>query len=209
MAHMHQLIPVPFHGDTLQLVDESGQPFVPARPITDNLGLAWEPQYRKLMSGQKRWGVTMMVTPSAGGPQQTLCLPLRKLPAFLFSIDPRKVKPEVKNRLAVYQEECDEALWSFWAQTHAPQALPEPPRRTVELDEADFWKLKAELAELKLERAERNHKSIRRNATPEEEHRIIAMVRSGVGPAYIAAQLDRSPAGVDSIIRRLRRSGRL
>ena len=54
-----------------------------------------------------------MVTPSASGNQDTLCMPVRKLPAFFASINPNKVRPELRDRIRLYQDECDDALWNY------------------------------------------------------------------------------------------------
>lgn len=42
-----------------------------------------------------------------------VCLSLRKLPAWLYSINPDKVKPELHDKIIQYQNECDETLWSY------------------------------------------------------------------------------------------------
>lgn len=43
------------------------------------------------------------------------CLPLRKLPAWLYSISPNKVKHELREKIIRYQEECDDVLWEHWS----------------------------------------------------------------------------------------------
>lgn len=45
-----------------------------------------------------------------------MCLPLKKLPAWLYSISPNKVAPELREKIIRYQEECDDALWNYWTQ---------------------------------------------------------------------------------------------
>ena len=45
-----------------------------------------------------------------GGYEYTV-LPIRKLAGWLYSINPNKVKPEVKEKLELYQDECDEILY--------------------------------------------------------------------------------------------------
>ncbi len=114
-----ELTPVQFYGDTVFLVEHNGEPHTPVRPIVENMGLSWQPQHRKLVTNERRWGITIMVTPSLGGDQETVCIPLRKLPAFLFSIDSRKVKPELRSKIEMYQEECDKALWDYWTKGEA------------------------------------------------------------------------------------------
>lgn len=64
MQTQHELVPVTFHNDTIYYVEKDGEQYVPLRPIIENMGLAWEPQYPKLQDNAVRWGVTIRVTPS-------------------------------------------------------------------------------------------------------------------------------------------------
>ncbi len=104
------MIPVPFRGDTILCVEQDGRQFVAVKPICESFGLAWQPQHRKLTEAQERWGVTIMMIPSAGGPQETVCVPRQRIWGWLNSIHPAKVKPEVRERLVEYQRHCDEVL---------------------------------------------------------------------------------------------------
>lgn len=113
-----QIIPVTFHGDTLALVDHEGEPFVAMKPMVENMGLAWQSQHIKL-SDKFGATITIIVTVGEDGKQrEMLCLPLRKLPAWLYSITPSKVKPELRDKIVSYQEECDDVLWKYWTQGH-------------------------------------------------------------------------------------------
>ena len=61
------------------------------------MGLAWKPQFLKLKSDPRfSRGMVHMVIPSEGGSQETCCIPLRKLPGWLMTISPNKVKPEIR-----------------------------------------------------------------------------------------------------------------
>lgn len=111
---MCQLCSVAFHGDTIFCVDSHGEPFVPMKPIVENMGLKWAAQTIKLNNNKTRWGVSMIETPSAGGIQEMLCLPLRKLAAWLASINPKKVRQELRAKIELYQAESDDALWNYW-----------------------------------------------------------------------------------------------
>ena len=111
---MCELSPVTFHGDTIFCIEHQNQPYTPMRPIVENMGLDWKSQSAKLNANKGRWGMVIITTPSKGGDQQALCLPVRKLPAFLASINPRKVRPELRERIELYQAECDDALWGYW-----------------------------------------------------------------------------------------------
>lgn len=111
--------PVQFHGDTIYCVTFQSQPYTSMRPIVENLGLDWKTQTRKLNANKERWGVVIMTTPSKGGDQETLCMPVRKLPAFMASINPKKVRPELREKIELYQNECDDALWDYWTKGRA------------------------------------------------------------------------------------------
>ena len=123
---MSQLAPVTFHGDTIFCLTYGNQPYTPAKPIVENLGLGWASQSQKLNSNKARWGVTIIVIPSESGEQQMLCLPVRKLPAYLSSINPKKVRPELRAKIELYQAESDDALWNDWMNGRAERAKAEP-----------------------------------------------------------------------------------
>lgn len=123
---MSQLAPVTFHGDTIFCLTYGNQPYTPAKPIVENLGLGWASQSQKLNSNKARWGVTIIVIPSESGEQQMLCLPVRKLPAYLSSINPKKVRPELRAKIELYQAESDDALWNYWMNGRAERAKAEP-----------------------------------------------------------------------------------
>ena len=123
---MSQLAPVTIHGDTIFCLTYGNQPYTPAKPIVENLGLGWASQSQKLNSNKARWGVTIIVIPSESGEQQMLCLPVRKLPAYLSSINPKKVRPELRAKIELYQAESDDALWNYWMNGRAERAKAEP-----------------------------------------------------------------------------------
>ncbi|WP_157958533.1 phage antirepressor N-terminal domain-containing protein [Salinicola sp. CPA57] len=116
------LMPVQFHGNTLYVIDNNGEPFVPMKPVVDGIGLAWQAQSRKLSSSPERWGITIMVTPSKSGDQKTACIPLRKLPGWLMSIHANKVKRELREKVVQFQNECDDVLWQHWNKNHPATA---------------------------------------------------------------------------------------
>lgn len=118
----NSLSPVIFHGDTIFCTTYQNQPYTAMKPIVENMGLAWQPQARKLTACKERWGITIMVIPSASGEQETLCMPVRKLPAFLNTINPKKVRPELRERIELYQNESDDVLWEYW--TNQQNSLP-------------------------------------------------------------------------------------
>lgn len=120
-AQTGNLVPVIFDQDTLVLADHNGLPYVVIKPLVTAMGLAWQPQHAKLV---EKFGpvITEIVTTGADGKQYTMiCLPLRKLPGWLYSINPGKVAPALRAKIVRYQEECDEVLWRHWSGTYVPQ----------------------------------------------------------------------------------------
>lgn len=133
MSAAQQLIPVPFYEDTVVLVGQDNEPFVSMKPIVENMGLAWQVQHRKLA---EKFGsvITEMVTTGADGKQYGMtCLPLRKLPAWLYSISPNKVKPELRDKIVRYQNECDDALWDYWTKGSATRPGAQPVTQRIAL----------------------------------------------------------------------------
>ncbi|HEM8344524.1 phage antirepressor N-terminal domain-containing protein [Providencia stuartii] len=106
-------INVPFHGANLCIVNHDGNPYVPMKPIIEGMGLDWASQFTKL---KKRFskGIVEIAIPSKGGEQSMICLAMHKLTGWLYSIMPNKVKPEIRDRVIQYQEECDDVLYEYW-----------------------------------------------------------------------------------------------
>lgn len=156
-------ITVPFHGAELFVVEHNGQPYTPMKPIVEDMGLAWQPQHRKVTANKSRWGMVEITIPSEelnhhdgdaglngrddhpGQRRSMTMLPLRKLPGWLATIDPGRVKnPDVRARVIQYQNECDEVLWQYWNDGVAvnPRALYSVnPGDVLSKDEAETLRL--------------------------------------------------------------------
>lgn len=118
MTSLNQ-IAVPFHSTELYLVEHNGQPYTPMKPIVEGMGLTWQSQHRKLTENNGRWGIIKMMIPTIGDIQEMICMPLRKLLAWLTTISPNKVKPELRDTVIMYQNECDDVLWDYWTKGKA------------------------------------------------------------------------------------------
>lgn len=130
---MSKPIKVPFHGATLYVVDHNGEPYTPLKPIVEGIGLDWARQYRKVTADMVRWGIAVKAIPSRGGKQEAACIPLRKLAGWLMTLHPSRVKPELRDKITAYQNECDDALWKYWSEGTAerrakPGALKSAPQ---------------------------------------------------------------------------------
>ncbi len=133
-------INVPFHGSDLYVVSVGNEAFTPMRPIIDGMGLTYQGQADKLKTRFSK-GVREIMIPTKGGEQTMLCLALRKLNGWLQTISPNKVKPEIRDKVIQYQEECDDVLYEYWTKglvvnprKAAKKALP--GKITIEQQEA-------------------------------------------------------------------------
>lgn len=110
---------VQFHGQAIITAMAAGVVYVAMKPIVDNLGMSWTSQHRKLLNSCDKYGYAHMSTPSKGGIQKMLCIPLRKLNGWLFSINPSKVRADIRDKLIAYQEECFTVLHDYWTKGSA------------------------------------------------------------------------------------------
>lgn len=113
LNQQHCTISVPFHGSELYVVNHNGEPYTPMKPIVEGMGMDWKSQYVKLTQRFAK-GMVEITIPTAGGIQKMICLALRKLAAWLNTISPNKVKPQIRDRVIQYQEECDDVLYEYW-----------------------------------------------------------------------------------------------
>lgn len=117
---MPNAITVPFHGNTLYVVDQQGQPFAPMKPIVEGMGLDWKSQYTKIK--QRFASSVVEITMQLPGDTQNraiTCLSMRKLPGWLMTIHPNKVKSERREAIIRFQNECDDVLWDYWTKGQA------------------------------------------------------------------------------------------
>ncbi|MCW8041137.1 MULTISPECIES: phage antirepressor N-terminal domain-containing protein [Acinetobacter] len=124
-----QQITVPFHNAELYIVEFEGQPYTAMRPIVENMGLDWKAQLVKIKQRFNSVVGEITTTGKDGKQYQMLCLPLKKLFGWLMTISPNKVKPELRDTVIKYQEECDDVLWDYWTKGKAVN-----PRKTTPKD---------------------------------------------------------------------------
>ncbi|MEL7885080.1 phage antirepressor N-terminal domain-containing protein [Serratia marcescens] len=111
---------VQFHGQPIITAMVSGVAYVAMRPIVENLGMSWSTQQTKLMKQLEKFNCVHMNMVAADGKyRDLLCLPLRKLNGWLFSINPAKVRADIRDKLIAYQEECFTVLHDYWTKVEA------------------------------------------------------------------------------------------
>lgn len=117
MSTMPETAIVPFHGHQLLTFKDGDTIRVAMRPICEAIGLDWSAQSRRIeRHAVMAEGVAIMATPSQGGMQETITLPLDYLNGWLFGIDASRVKEDIRPKLIEYQRECFAALAAYWQQ---------------------------------------------------------------------------------------------
>ncbi len=109
---------VEFYGDELTAVlvniQSESQIYVPVKPISDALGLDWSAQYRRIQRDQVLSEVSHLIAITAIKPERgrpdSLCLPLKFVPGWLFGIQAGRVKEELRDKVLRYQRECYDVL---------------------------------------------------------------------------------------------------
>ena len=117
-----QLSMVLFNEDPLVLAEHNAQPYVVMRAIVTAMGLDWRSQHVKLMDKFGSTVVEITTVAEDGKPRAMVCLPLRKLPGWLYSINPGKLSEALRPKVLQYQQECDEVLWRHWTNQQPPNA---------------------------------------------------------------------------------------
>ena len=151
-----QQITVPFHNAELYIVEHEGQPYTPMKPIVDGIGLDWKSQFVKLKQRFASTVVEITIVANDGKERLMTCLPVKKLFGWLMTISPNKVKPELRDTVIMYQEECDDVLWDYWTKGRAINPRPKTHKsertplhdahamlvaKTKHLNSSDAWKI--------------------------------------------------------------------
>jgi hypothetical protein len=114
-SQFHPVVPasIIFHENTLITAEINGEKFVAMKPITEGMGLAWQSQQTKIRQS-KRYNDIVMPLQTPSGIQEMVCIPIKKLNGWLFSINTDKVKAEIREKVRQYQEECFVVLYDYW-----------------------------------------------------------------------------------------------
>ncbi|EAA5284090.1 phage antirepressor Ant [Salmonella enterica] len=122
---------VPFNGQQIITAVAAGVTYVAMRQIVENIGIDWTGQSVKLRKMKDKFNCRDISMVAADGKlRKLLCLPLKKLNGWLFSINPEKVRADIRDKLIQYQEECFTVLYDYWTKGKA-----ENPRKKTSVDE--------------------------------------------------------------------------
>lgn len=120
-----------FYGDQILVaLMQDDELYVPLRMITEFLGLDWSAQYRRIQRDDilARRGRLVLLATAIRGDREMICLPIDLLPGWLFGISASRVKPELREKLTQYREECFRVLWRTFqgALVPARPTIPAP-----------------------------------------------------------------------------------
>ncbi len=136
-----QIQTIQFNHQSLVTFEQNGTHYTAMKPICENIGLCWDGQRQRIQRDEVlSEGAVIITVPSNGGDQQMICLPIEYINGWLFGIDIKRCKPEIRETLIMYKKECYQALYNYW---NKPQqlALPEPQKFTFEFTEYELQQL--------------------------------------------------------------------
>jgi len=101
----------------IQLVTDNGSKLVPIKPICEALGIDFDSQRKKLNEDDLLNSTTVLSTAvgADGKDREMLCLPLKYVFGWLFTINPKNVKEEAREAVAKYREKCYDVLYDYFA----------------------------------------------------------------------------------------------
>ena len=181
---MNQVQNISFNGQTVPVFTQNNQHYVAMKPICENIGLDWKAQYDRIKRhAVLSEGMVMMTTPSKGGEQQTICLPLDYLNGWLFGVEANRVKPQIRESLLQYQRECFRVLNEHF---NSRVGHPKPTRA-----------LPDGLTGEQIEAVKKLHNALTKSAPKEAQARIAitlwSAVKSKFGCSYKEVPAEQFP----------------
>lgn len=128
---MHNLEIFHFEEDEIYVIVDTtdGTRYIPIVRIADNLGLHPDGQVQKVRKDKKFNSCVIAGVGKDGKNRQMICIPENRLTAFLFSINPKRVKIELRDKIELYQEELADALHDW-----ATKGIAINPDKLTDLD---------------------------------------------------------------------------
>ena len=105
------LVTVDFNNHQLEVIEETQS--IVVKDICEAIGIGYISQYEKIVADES-FESKLIKVQTRGGLQEVFTIPLSKLDGWLFSINPNKVKPEVKQKLIEYKKECFNVLNNYF-----------------------------------------------------------------------------------------------
>lgn len=123
------------NGAEIVTVDRDGEIFVPIKPVCAALGIDYKTQHEKIMADEIL-ASTMGIIPTVAADEkerEMVCLPLKYIYGWLFTINPGKVSRSVREAVMHYRRECYDVLYEHFTTSMA---------RTIETNNTEIALLK-------------------------------------------------------------------
>ena len=100
----------------LQVVESQGAERVPVKPLCDIIGVEYRPQYKKLKTDDNFKSVITLeaISDSDGNMCSMVCLPLKYVFGWLFTINPAAARPKARKTAAEYRKKCYDILYDHF-----------------------------------------------------------------------------------------------
>lgn len=112
-----KLTTVKFNNHDLVVSVDADQQLVAMRPICEGIGLAWSGQYDRISRDEVLSTCVRVIRTQLPNDTQTrdvVCLPLEYLNGWLFGVDVKRCREEIRPALLKYKRECYAALAAHW-----------------------------------------------------------------------------------------------
>lgn len=132
--------------NNVDIVATSDEQLIPIRPICEALGIDAKVQRQKIQDDEdlSSTGVLSTSVGADGKEREMFCLPIRYIFGWLFTINPKNVKPEAQEAVRAYRRRCYDALYQHFFGTQ---------KRQLEQNRAEISLLE-ELADLNQQQAQ-------------------------------------------------------
>ncbi|MFJ3259813.1 phage antirepressor N-terminal domain-containing protein [Pseudomonas sp. NPDC086581] len=113
----NQLFTINFHGQPLiSITTDDGQHLVAMRPVCEGIGLTWHGQFERIKRDDVLSTCVRVIRTVAQDEKnrELVCLPIEYLNGWLFGIDTRRCRQEIRPALIRYKRECYQVLAAHW-----------------------------------------------------------------------------------------------
>jgi exonuclease VII small subunit len=143
---MYEVAIVPFQKTSgfISIRDsESGEIYVSPKTICEAFAMNWAAQQQKLAMNAQRWGYQKISVTLPGDTQEreVSVIPDRKVRSWICGISSEKVKPDIREQLLAFQDECDEVLYNYWTKGAAINPRHIGSLQTQSLVPSPEWKV--------------------------------------------------------------------
>ena len=107
---------VEFYGTQLLVINNGGEPMVSLRHLCDGIGLHVSAQREKVQSNPTFTWADIRSTGLDGKTYEMVCIPLSQVNYYLSTINPNKVRADLRDNLIKYQVECAHVLYAYFSQ---------------------------------------------------------------------------------------------